>query len=124
MMLEQGPIFLVFHDHGQDVKSVFTLTISRAVCLSLIRYLESRDIEAPVRLGTHILPDNLPEEGIFYVDTSDLVGALVNNGEQKKSLSETCRLLGIPTQFLHNAGNDAHVSDHHHTATYTADFIM
>ncbi|KAF9495400.1 hypothetical protein BDN71DRAFT_1447561 [Pleurotus eryngii] len=91
MMLEQGPIFLVFHDHGQDVK-----------------YLESRDIEAPVRLGTHILPDNLPEDGIFYVDTSDLFGALVNNGEQKKSLSECCRLLGIPTQFLHNAGNDAY----------------
>jgi hypothetical protein len=43
------------------------------------------------------------------VDTSDLFAALEGQ-HQTRGLERMCRLLGIPTQFMHNAGNDAYVS--------------
>ena len=53
----------------------------------------------------------MPESQIFVVDTSDLIGALLGEGSgTRRGLQKTCHLLQIPTDFLHNAGNDAHVS--------------
>ncbi|TFK43450.1 hypothetical protein BDQ12DRAFT_675007 [Crucibulum laeve] len=89
---EYGPVFLVFHDNSQDIK-----------------YLKSAAIEAPLDGLSHILPDMMPNEGIFVVDTSDLFGALLGEGSgERRSLEKTCRLLQINTEYLHNAGNDAH----------------
>jgi hypothetical protein len=63
-----------------------------------------------VDLGkTDFIPDSKIENGCFVVDTADLVGALLGESGNKRSLSKTCNLLQIPTENLHNAGNDAHV---------------
>lgn len=52
----------------------------------------------------------MPDNALIIIDTSDLIAALLgDNSGNKKGLSQTCHLLQIPTQFLHNAGNDAHV---------------
>lgn len=57
-----------------------------------------------------LLPEATPEDGIFVVDTSDLFAALEGEGgHNRRSLERVCRHLQIPTSFLHNAGNDAHV---------------
>jgi len=77
---------------------------------SLVRYLQSKDIEAPLPALTHHLPDITPSEGIYVIDTADLFSALEGDGEngQKRSLDRICKHLQVPTVFLHNAGNDAH----------------
>ena len=53
-----------------------------------------------------------PQKGeIYCVDTADLFAALEGDSSgQMRSLERVCRHLQIPTQYLHNAGNDAHVS--------------
>lgn len=52
----------------------------------------------------------MPDEGQFVVDTSDLFAALEGAGTvDRKSLGRVCNLLQLPTEYLHNAGNDAHV---------------
>ena len=57
-----------------------------------------------------LLPDVLPQEGIFIIDTSDLFAALEGEGGgNRRSLERVCRHLQISTTYLHNAGNDAHV---------------
>ena len=75
------------------------------------RYLKSEAIQAPLKDLTHFLPDVTPDEGTFVIDTADLFAALEGEGTMsKRSLERMCRLLQIPTEYLHNAGNDAHVS--------------
>jgi len=88
----QGPVFLVFHDNNQDVK-----------------YLN--ELKADLNGLSYLLPDAMPEEGIFVVDTADLIGALLGEGSggNNRGLEKTCALLQIKTDYLHNAGNDAHV---------------
>ncbi|PPQ77435.1 hypothetical protein CVT25_011017 [Psilocybe cyanescens] len=87
---EYGPIFLVFHDNNQDIKDL-------------------KKLEVDLNGLSYVLPDNIPDSGIFVIDTSDLIGALLGEGAgDKRSLEKTCGLLQIPTKFLHNAGNDAH----------------
>ncbi|KAH9482738.1 Good for full DBP5 activity protein 2 [Psilocybe cubensis] len=87
---EYGPVFLVFHDNSQDIKDLKKLEV---------------DLEGM----SYIMPDSIPDSGIFVIDTSDLIGALLGEGSgEKRSLDKTCSLLQIPTQYLHNAGNDAH----------------
>ncbi|KAK7060577.1 hypothetical protein VNI00_001343 [Paramarasmius palmivorus] len=88
-----GTCFLVFHDPTQDVK-----------------YLKSSSVEVDISDVSYVLPDDKPEPGLFVVDTDDLFGALVGDGENENrhSLQRVCAHLQIPTQFLHNAGNDAH----------------
>ena len=52
----------------------------------------------------------MPDEGLFVVDTSDLFAALEGTGAvDRRSLGRVCNLIQIPTQNLHNAGNDAYV---------------
>ncbi|TFY50932.1 hypothetical protein EVJ58_g10826 [Rhodofomes roseus] len=88
---EMGPLFLVFHDNNQDVK-----------------YLRSDAIKA-LSDFEYLLPDQPPESGVYVIDTGDLFAALEGEGSgNKRSLERACRHLQIPTEFLHNAGNDAH----------------
>ncbi|RDB22845.1 putative nucleolar protein C2C4.08 [Hypsizygus marmoreus] len=89
---QHGPVFLVFHDNNQDIK-----------------YLRSPSIAAPLDGMSYVLPDAMPDEGLFVVDTSDLFAAL--EGAQtadRRALVRMCNLIQIPTSNLHNAGNDAH----------------
>ncbi|TFK75817.1 hypothetical protein BDN72DRAFT_785842 [Pluteus cervinus] len=93
-LAKEGPLYLVFHDHKQDIK-----------------YLES--LEAPIDSRSIILPDpgNTPTTGIFVVDTTDLFAALEGEdaaNNNKRSLEQVCRHLRISTENLHNAGNDAY----------------
>ncbi|KAI0650785.1 hypothetical protein C8Q79DRAFT_901946 [Trametes meyenii] len=88
---ESGPVFLVFHDSSQDIK-----------------YLKSDAVQALDRLD-YLLPD-APQKGeIYVVDTADLFATLEGDSSgNRRSLERVCRHLQIPSQFLHNAGNDAH----------------
>ncbi|KIK92712.1 hypothetical protein PAXRUDRAFT_13075 [Paxillus rubicundulus Ve08.2h10] len=87
-----GPLFLVFHDNSQDIK-----------------YLKSKNVEVQLPNMAFLLPDTLPQDGVFIIDTSDLFAALEGEGGgNRRSLDRVCRHLQIPTAYLHNAGNDAH----------------
>ncbi|KAF8883684.1 hypothetical protein BD779DRAFT_1538965 [Infundibulicybe gibba] len=94
-MAQYGPVFLVFHDNNQDIK-----------------YLKA--IGGPIEHIMSQLPDAIPEGGLFVVDTSDLFGALEGAPQGDgysfncRSLGRTCKHLQIPTQYLHNAGNDTY----------------
>ncbi|KAJ7498820.1 hypothetical protein FB451DRAFT_1203120 [Mycena latifolia] len=88
-MHHNGPVFLVFHDYHQDIKTLGTLG-------------------APLDGAVIELPEATPSEGIFIVDTTTLFGALEGEGNNKRSLERVCNHLGISTDFLHNAGNDAY----------------
>ncbi|KAH9951611.1 hypothetical protein B0H21DRAFT_183121 [Amylocystis lapponica] len=84
-----GPLFLVFHDSSQDIK-----------------YLRSEAVKAVTELE-YILPDAPPSKGIFVVDTAEMFSALEGEASaNKRGLDRVCRHLHIPTEFLHNAGND------------------
>ncbi|KAI0068534.1 hypothetical protein BV25DRAFT_1791899 [Artomyces pyxidatus] len=93
-----GPLFLVFHDNSQDVK-----------------YLRSESVQAPLANLSYLLPDSCAatmtadDPGLFVIDTAELFAALEgdSSGAQKRSLERVCRHLQIPTDYLHNAGNDA-----------------
>jgi len=86
-----GPVFLVFHDHNQDV-----------------RYLQSDFIKAPLEGLSYMLPPNFPQDGLFVLDTGDLFAALEGDDSSNiRSLERVCGLLQIRTKHLHNAGNDA-----------------
>ncbi|KAF8138415.1 hypothetical protein EV363DRAFT_1313880 [Boletus edulis] len=88
----RGPLFLIFHDNNQDIK-----------------YLKSKDVDVVLSNMAFMLPDALPQEGIFVIDTSDLFAALEGEaGGDRRSLERVCRHLQIGTTHLHNAGNDAH----------------
>ena len=79
--------------------------------LRLRRYLKSTAIDAPIDSLTAVLPDAMPDEGIFAVDTAELFAALEGEAAgNTRSLKTMCSLLNIDYSFLHNAGNDAHVS--------------
>jgi len=89
---KKGPLFLVFHDNNQDIK-----------------YLKSKAVEAPLLGLSYQLPDATPDDGIWVIDTGDLFAALEgDSGGNKRALERVCRHLQIPTEWLHNAGNDAH----------------
>jgi DNA polymerase III epsilon subunit-like protein len=74
-----------------------------------VRYLRQH-IGIPLDGLSHQMPESTPREGMFIVDTSDLFAALEGDGERnRRSLDRICKHLQIPTRYLHNAGNDAHV---------------
>ena len=78
-------------------------------CLTKLRTLDQLKVDLDGLLFT--LPDSTPEKGIFTVDTAALIGGLLGEDNSgNRSLEKTCNLLQIPIQYLHNAGNDAHVS--------------
>lgn len=81
-------------------------------CLTPIAIRDLKSLNVNLENMTYLMPDTIPNTGIFVIDTSDLVGALLGEGAgDKRSLEKTCNLLQIPTEYLHNAGNDAHVSN-------------
>jgi hypothetical protein len=110
-LAEYGPVFLTFHDNNQDIKSVlFMIPLSSWTNLIIYRDLKSLGIDLAGL--SYVLPDAMPDSQIFVVDTSDLIGALLGEGSgTRRGLQKTCNLLQIRTEFLHNAGNDAHVSN-------------
>lgn len=74
------------------------------------RYFKSKEVEVPLTGIAYMLPDATPDDGIWVIDTAELFSALEGeSGNDKRSLERVCRLLQIPTESLHNAGNDAHV---------------
>ena len=75
-------------------------------------------LEIPLNNLMHILPDNTPDSGLYVVDTSDLIGALLGDDSgNRRGLDRTCRSLQINPEYLHNAGNDAHVRFHLYSST-------
>ena len=84
------------------------LTISHN---SVHRYFQSKDVGVPLTNYTHILPDMMPNDGIFIVDTAEMFAGLEGeSGANTRGLERTARLLGIEVEYDHNAGNDAHVT--------------
>ncbi|KAF5387708.1 hypothetical protein D9615_000493 [Tricholomella constricta] len=91
-LAKYGPVFLVFHDNNQDIK-----------------YLKSPAIGASLDGLSYVLPDAMPDDGLFVVDTSDLFAALEGaTTADRRALGRMCNLIQIPTSNLHNAGNDAY----------------
>ncbi|KAJ7454894.1 hypothetical protein B0H11DRAFT_2067946 [Mycena galericulata] len=88
-MMGHGPLFLVFHDPSGDIKTL-------------------KRLEAPVDGAVFDLTDAMPSEGIFIVDTRVLFGALMGESDRTRKLQQVCNQLHIQTEYLHNAGNDAH----------------
>ncbi|KAJ3506438.1 hypothetical protein NMY22_g17250 [Coprinellus aureogranulatus] len=86
-----GPVYIIMHDNNQDLKYF------REV------------LRIPLENLTHLIPETAPESGLIAIDTSDQMGALLGEDSGRRTgLEKTCRLLGIDTPFLHNAGNDAY----------------
>ncbi|KAF7332088.1 hypothetical protein MKEN_00089300 [Mycena kentingensis (nom. inval.)] len=87
-----GPLFLVFHDYTQDIR-----TLNR--------------VKAPIDGILYDLPATPPSDGIYAVDTAILFAALVGDETlNRRSLQSICNLLkveGADDTTLHNAGNDA-----------------
>ena len=72
------------------------------------RYLKG--LEAPLTALNQELPDAMPENSIYTIDTTHLFAALEGDGgADRRSLDRICKHLQIHTEYLHNAGNDAHV---------------
>ncbi|KAL5527327.1 hypothetical protein ACEPAG_6118 [Sanghuangporus baumii] len=90
---ESGPLFLVFHDCRQDIEF---LKNTEYFGDDLTNNLE------------YSVPKEMPDEGTFIIDTTELFSALEGDTREKRSLADMCRLLQIQTQHLHNAGNDAY----------------
>jgi hypothetical protein len=73
-------------------------------------YLLSKAVQAPIAGYTTDLPEAAPTKGIFVLDTRELFSALEGeNSVNQSNLERVCRLLGFKPEYLHNAGNDAHV---------------
>ncbi|CAL1700743.1 unnamed protein product [Somion occarium] len=90
--LTKGPLYLVFHDPSQDVK-----------------YLHSKDIDAPLSGLSFVLPETTPKEGLYVVDTAEMFAGLEGeSGGNTRGLERMARLLGSYVENEHNAGNDAH----------------
>ena len=76
------------------------------VALRLLKHLG-----IPVDDINPILPDAPPDSGIYLVDTSTMFLALAGTTTgETTSLGKMCDELGIKTENMHNAGNDAEVS--------------
>jgi hypothetical protein len=62
----------------------------------LSRYLNQLEVDLTGK--TDFIPDSKIENGFFVVDTADLIGALMGESGNKRSLSQTCNLLQIPSE--------------------------
>ncbi|KAJ7638907.1 hypothetical protein FB45DRAFT_904238 [Roridomyces roridus] len=92
------PLFLVFHDPSQDIKTL-------------------KRLQAPIETAVLDIPDKTPEDGIFIVDTAVLFAALCGEATGTRGLGQMCNQLQVFVKYLpnpgdeswlHNAGNDAH----------------
>ncbi|PVG00544.1 hypothetical protein CPB86DRAFT_782613 [Serendipita vermifera] len=90
---QEGPIFLIFHDHSQDIKYLVDPKYRLEVLPS-----------AP----TLIVPETPPNDGLYVIDTSQMFAALEGDRENRRKLESVYRKLTHKTQTdFHNAGNDA-----------------
>jgi hypothetical protein len=108
-----GPLFLIFHDATGDIKQVPTPTklqwpdLLTSLCP---RYLREQLAVPEAKVATRMIPDTPSKNGIYVVDTAELFAALEGHSGERRGLERMCRLLGIrELDFMHNAGNDAHV---------------
>ncbi len=75
-----------------------------------IRYLKQFKVPEADE-ATKDLPDTKDNSGIFIIDTADLFAGLEGRGGERRGLERMCRLLKMyDVCYMHNAGNDAHVS--------------
>ncbi|KAK4050647.1 hypothetical protein OIV83_003373 [Microbotryomycetes sp. JL201] len=81
-------LFLVFHDPRADLKSLYKLGFK------------------PNKLQFRLGHADLRETGTYVVDTQSMYSAWSHDVKQR-SLNMCCTHLEVPTQRLHNAGNDA-----------------
>ncbi|KAH8105873.1 hypothetical protein BXZ70DRAFT_917179 [Cristinia sonorae] len=87
---DRGPVFLVFHDSSQDLKTL-------------------HDLKVPISNFSHFLPEQTPSEGILVIDTAQMFAALEGEtSANTRGLEQVCRHLMLNPEFLHNAGNDAY----------------
>ncbi|KAF7352710.1 hypothetical protein MVEN_01237000 [Mycena venus] len=66
-----------------------------------------KKLQAPLDDAVFDLPEAVPTQGIFIVDTAVLFAALIGQDNNKPGLKQACNQLQIQTDYLHNAGNDA-----------------
>lgn len=75
------------------------------------RYLREQLDVPEARIASRVIPDTSPADGIYIVDTAEMFSALEGHSADRRGLERACRLLKMQElQFMHNAGNDAHVS--------------
>ncbi|KAG9006050.1 hypothetical protein FRB94_001031 [Tulasnella sp. JGI-2019a] len=86
-LITRGPVYVILHDWRAD-----------------IAYL--RQLGVPVDKFVFVMPNAPPTNGLYCIDTTNLFSALEGQKESK-GLARMCRILGIETERLHNAGNDA-----------------
>lgn len=92
------PLLIMCHDPRSDLTALQMLGIAVDDFNTDLAEL----LDETGRLRT----DGAAKEGIWLVDTQKLYSAFV--GDKKQSSLETCcAVLRVPTQRLHNAGNDA-----------------
>lgn len=83
---------------------------SLTMLLLFVRYLREQLAVPEAKLATRIIPDAPPKDGIFVVDTAEMFAALEGHSGERRNLERMCRLLGLrDLEYMHNAGNDAHV---------------
>ncbi|KAG8813914.1 hypothetical protein FRC17_001381 [Serendipita sp. 399] len=90
---EDEPIYLIFHDHSQDMayltKEKYKLTI----------------FPEPISIN---IPETPAEEGIWVIDTSWMFAALEGDSDSRRKLEDVYRRLKHTIQYdFHNSGNDA-----------------
>ncbi|KAG8829487.1 hypothetical protein FRC18_009270 [Serendipita sp. 400] len=90
---EEEPIYLIFHDHSQDMayltKEKYKLVI----------------FPEPISLT---IPETSPQEGIWAIDTSLMFAALEGDSDSRRKLEDVYRRLKHSVQYdFHNSGNDA-----------------
>ena len=66
-------------------------------------------VNAPTSDRQFILPDNPEAVGCYVTDTSQMFAALEGETSERRRFGTMSALLKIKTEYLHNAGNDAHV---------------
>lgn len=73
-----------------------------------------------------LLPEVTPDEGIYVIDTSEMFSALEGETSERRAFGKMCNLLRIriPTDCLHNAGNDAHVRSHNRSSQLPATLMI
>src|SRR5260221_13673682 len=94
-----NPSFLFFMTIVK-ISSKFLFNVVLRDLHILSRYLNQ--LEVVLTGKTDFIPDSKIEDGFFVIDTSDLIGALMGESGDKRSLSQTCNLLQIPSEYLHN----------------------
>lgn len=94
----EQPLFLVFHDPRMDLSALRRLGFAPSDFRTDLRRLNASAASAAAgRTGEH---------GLWVVDTQALFSGWLKRKSQI-GLERACKEIALPTQRLHNAGNDA-----------------